>query len=121
MSPHPPRCGCKACRGKRRAAHIRRYYASLPRDERHHRSAKRRAEAAGVVSERYSRTDIMRRWNWKCCYCDAHATHLDHVMPISKGGEDIESNMVPACADCNLTKGAKTLAEWSESFRSLDQ
>lgn len=63
----------------------------------------------------------MRRWNWKCCYCDAHATHLDHVMPISKGGEDIESNMVPACAACNLAKGPKTLAEWSESFRSLGQ
>jgi 5-methylcytosine-specific restriction endonuclease McrA len=44
------------------------------------------------------------------------ATHLDHVEPLSKGGADVESNIVPACAPCNLSKGAKTLAEWSLTF-----
>jgi 5-methylcytosine-specific restriction endonuclease McrA len=51
-----------------------------------------------------------------CAYCDAFATHLDHVQPIAKGGADVEANIVPACAPCNLSKGAKTLAEWSETF-----
>ncbi|MEV8015660.1 HNH endonuclease [Streptomyces sp. NPDC086554] len=58
----------------------------------------------------------MRRWGYRCAYCDAKATHLDHVHPLSKGGADKASNMLPACADCNLSKGAKTLAEWAETF-----
>jgi 5-methylcytosine-specific restriction endonuclease McrA len=44
------------------------------------------------------------------------ATHLDHVHPLSRGGADAEHNIVPACARCNLSKGAKTLAEWAQSF-----
>ncbi|MFI2188009.1 HNH endonuclease [Streptomyces sioyaensis] len=64
----------------------------------------------------YSRTAILSRWRYACAYCGAHATHLDHVTPLSKGGADVESNIVPACAPCNLSKGAKTLAEWSLTF-----
>lgn len=30
------------------------------------------------------------------------------------------SNVVPACADCNLSKGAQTLAEWALVTDSLD-
>lgn len=56
----------------------------------------------------------MERWAWRCGYCgEARAEHLDHIEPLSKGGADVEANMIPACARCNLTKGAKTLAEWA--------
>jgi 5-methylcytosine-specific restriction endonuclease McrA len=64
----------------------------------------------------YSRTAILERWRHACCYCGSLATHLDHVVPLSKGGADAEHNIVPACAHCNLSKGAKTLAEWAETF-----
>jgi 5-methylcytosine-specific restriction endonuclease McrA len=77
---------------------------------------KRRAEQYGVVHEPYSRTEILARWGNKCCYCNAWAAHLDHVHPLSKGGADAVHNIVPACERCNLSKGAKTLAEWSETF-----
>ncbi|WP_454333456.1 HNH endonuclease [Streptomyces glaucescens] len=60
----------------------------------------------------YKRSEVFARWNGRCCYCDAPAEHLDHVQPISRGGRDILSNVVPACADCNLSKGALTLTEW---------
>lgn len=58
----------------------------------------------------------MVRWRGRCAYCDALAEHLDHVHPLSKGGADAEHNIVPACQKCNLSKGAKTLAEWAETF-----
>jgi 5-methylcytosine-specific restriction endonuclease McrA len=77
---------------------------------------KRRAEDYGVEHVAYSRTEIFKRWHNACAYCGSWATHLDHVEPLSRGGADVESNMVPACAPCNLSKGAKTLAEWSETF-----
>jgi 5-methylcytosine-specific restriction endonuclease McrA len=38
------------------------------------------------------------------------------VHPISRGGADRESNIVPACTACNLSKGAKTLADWAATF-----
>jgi 5-methylcytosine-specific restriction endonuclease McrA len=77
---------------------------------------KRRAEEYGVAHEAYSRTAILERWGHACAYCGQLATHLDHVEPLSKGGTDTEANIVPACARCNLSKGAKTLVEWAESF-----
>jgi 5-methylcytosine-specific restriction endonuclease McrA len=78
--------------------------------------ATRRARKAGVAHEPYSRSEIFARYDGACAYCDAPAQHLDHVHPISKGGADAPHNLVPACAPCNLSKGAKTLAEWSLTF-----
>jgi 5-methylcytosine-specific restriction endonuclease McrA len=33
--------------------------------------------------------------------------HIDHIIPISKGGADILNNVKPAHAYCNISKGAK--------------
>ncbi|WP_405000646.1 HNH endonuclease [Kitasatospora cathayae] len=107
-----PSRACQACRNKRRAAHVKNYYRRLSPDKRHTVTHKRRAEAYGVEHVEYSRTAILRRWRYRCAYCDERATHLDHVVPLARGGADAESNVVPACASCNLSKGAKTLAEW---------
>lgn len=113
---HESKCGCQPCRNKRRKQYIKNYYSKLPPDKRHELTHKKRAKAYGVEHEAYSRTEIMRRWGYRCAYCDARATHMDHVHPLSKGGADKESNMLPACATCNLSKGAKTLAEWALTF-----
>ena len=79
------------------------------------RSRQRRRRAAP-----YRRRDVFARWAAQCCYCDAPATHLDHVQPLSRGGRDVLSNVVPACAGCNLAKAALTLAEWALVTDSTD-
>jgi hypothetical protein len=107
---------CSPCRRKAAAAHRRAYYAALPADKSHELTHKRRAAGYGVTHVAYSRTAILARWNGMCAYCDSRAEHMDHVHPLSRGGDDIESNMLPACAKCNLSKGAKSLAEWAETF-----
>lgn len=54
-----------------------------------------------------------RRDSWTACvYCHAPAQHGDHVVALSRGGADIEENLAPACADCNLSKGARDLFDW---------
>lgn len=58
----------------------------------------------------------MARWGYACCYCDAPAEHLDHVVPLSAGGADVAHNVVPACEPCNLDKGARSLADWVLSW-----
>lgn len=47
-----------------------------------------------------------------CVYCNAPATHADHIRPLSRGGAEHISNLVPACKSCNLSKGARLLTEW---------
>jgi 5-methylcytosine-specific restriction endonuclease McrA len=111
-----PSSACATCRRKRQAQHIRRHYARLSPDERHRITHKRRAEGYGVEHVAYSRTAILKRWKFACAYCGGLAEHLDHVEPLSKGGTDVEANILPACAACNLSKGAKTLAEWALTF-----
>lgn len=111
-----PTSACKTCRRKAQAQHIKNYYRRLPPDKRHELTHRKRAEHYGVEHVPYSRTEILVRWGYLCAYCGDLAEHLDHVEPLSKGGADVEANIVPACAHCNLSKGAKTLAEWAGTF-----
>lgn len=49
--------------------------------------------------------------NKKCYWCNTKILdnnyHIDHYIPISKGGEHSNDNLVLSCPKCNLTKGAK--------------
>ncbi|MGW3072754.1 HNH endonuclease [Kitasatospora sp. NPDC001132] len=112
-----PSSTCAACRKKLAAQHRRKWYAKLDTDTRHTLTQRRRAEEYGVEHAPYSRLEILIRWKNRCAYCGELAQHLDHVVPLSRGGTDTAENMVPACADCNLSKGAKTLEEWGRSLR----
>jgi len=79
-------------------------------------SSKRRAVLREAPTESYSRSEIFARWRSLCAYCDAPAEHLDHVVPISRGGADAAHNLLPACAPCNLSKSDKSLAQWAATF-----
>jgi 5-methylcytosine-specific restriction endonuclease McrA len=50
-----------------------------------------------------------------CVYCDAEARTVDHIVPLARGGYEIEDNLVPCCASCNSRKGAKLLTEWDQA------
>jgi len=61
-------------------------------------------------------------WEIKsCAYCgrvsndsyldpDNEIWHMDHVVPLSKGGNDSLENIVKSCANCNMKKGIKIIA-----------
>jgi len=40
-------------------------------------------------------------------------SHIDHYIPLSKGGKHTISNLVMSCASCNLSKGAKMPEEFA--------
>lgn len=58
---------------------------------------------------------IARRFDYCCAYCGEKPERLDpdHVVPLSRGGTDTPSNLLPACMLCNSSKCAMTLPEWS--------
>lgn len=60
-----------------------------------------------------SRKNILRRDNHKCQYCGRSDLTLtvDHVLPISREGEDTWENLVCACVLCNNRKGDRTPEE----------
>lgn len=52
----------------------------------------------------------------KCCYCDKpilfEEADIDHVVPVSRGGNNGRGNILVACQTCNRSKSNKTLMEW---------
>lgn len=54
---------------------------------------------------------VMKRDNFKCCFCGASPAsdssvmlHIDHIIPWSKGGETTIDNLQTLCSKCNLGK-----------------
>ena len=70
-----------------------------------------------IQEERAKMTDsmrynILRRDNFRCQICGSTASdgvklHVDHIIPVSKGGKTIESNLRTLCDRCNLGKSDK--------------
>jgi 5-methylcytosine-specific restriction endonuclease McrA len=60
------------------------------------------------------RAAVFRRDGAQCVYCSdtTGPFHLDHIMPQSRGGTDVASNLAVACATCNISKRDKTPEEW---------
>lgn len=58
---------------------------------------------------------LFRRDNHICLYCGmtfpAGRLTRDHIIPRSRGGKDIWSNVATACNRCNHAKGARTPEE----------
>jgi 5-methylcytosine-specific restriction endonuclease McrA len=63
-----------------------------------------------------SNKTLFGRDRYVCAYCGGHFPNFhnlsrDHIVPKSRGGENIWTNVVTACKDCNSKKGSKTLKE----------
>ena len=79
--------------------------------------AKRETRQYIIKLERAKMTDslrysILKRDNFSCQICGSNAQdgvklHVDHIIPVSKGGETIESNLRTLCDRCNLGKSDK--------------
>jgi len=101
----------------------RRYRQNNPEVQRRKERAKR-ARQKDIPSAPYLTKDVIDLWGTDCHICALsidmrlprqcgepgweEGLHLDHVMPLSKGGTDLISNVKPSHARCNLEKSAKT-------------
>lgn len=81
-------------------------------DRRYRVEARRRARLRDATIEPVSRSAIIERDNRTCHLCGKTnlpdtQIHLDHVIPLSRGGPHTEDNLRVACAPCNIRKGAR--------------
>lgn len=80
---------------------------------------RRRARLYGCRVERVDRLKVFERDGWHCRICgeatpralmgtsEALAPELDHVVPLSLGGDHAYTNTQCACHACNQAKGGK--------------
>ena len=67
-------------------------------------------------AKRQFRNFIKYSFGGLCAYCrNNRATTIDHLKPKCKGGSNLRSNLVPACVDCNHSKGSEL--NWLEWYQ----
>lgn len=80
--------------------------------------AVRRPPSAAVMSREPIpaglRFAVLRRDGFRCAYCgrgeaEGVKLHIDHLVPVARGGPTSIDNLVTACQDCNLGKSASDL------------
>ena len=119
--------GCIKCNVLTHQAHLRAdgtpQQAKLLASKRvvKHRRRSRDREAEG----KFAAADILRIGDlqkWKCHWCSKPTKkhyHVDHLIPLAKGGANRPSNLVIACPQCNLRKNATDPVEYARRIGLL--
>jgi len=83
------------------------------------KTRRRKAKLKSVLVVQVSKKDLRKRFatfNDCCAYCGKlesfDTLHIDHFMPVAKGGTHVLSNLVPACKACNYSKRDHHPEEW---------
>jgi len=76
---------------------------------------KHNAEGSHTADEFIS---LCKEHDWKCAYCgkklNSKTITRDHIVPLTKGGNDYIENIAPACLHCNVSKSNKIIEEFME-------
>lgn len=82
----------------------------------------RKAQAQGDHSDA-DLVEIFAAQNKRCAYCRSDLRkakkHVDHIVPLARGGSNGRSNLQFLCAPCNQTKSAKDPTDYAQSIGLL--
>ena len=70
------------------------------------------SHTAEDIAQQFERQSGLCYW----CGQKVGRYHVDHVIPLAKGGSNGPENLVIACASCNHSKGAKLPHEFSDKL-----
>ena len=76
-------------------------------------AARKKSKRVPITAKQRNR--IFERCEGRCAYCTglivySEVFHIDHIVPLSKGGTNDESNLTLSCVKCNVTKHNKLVA-----------
>lgn len=79
----------------------------------HRRRLRKKGSGRSFSSDQLEK---LKAYTLNCCeYCGIQVGdqyHVDHIQPISRGGDGCIQNIAIACEHCNCSKNAKTLQEF---------
>lgn len=62
-----------------------------------------------------NRQKVFERDGYKCHYCHKQLTRfsatLDHIQPVSEGGDNSYDNLMTACLHCNSQRGSRPVMD----------
>lgn len=85
--------------------------------------SRRRALERGAANDNFDPLDVLERDGWRCKFCgiktpkmlrgtiEPNAPELDHIVPITKGGEHSARNTQCLCRSCNGDKSNNILGQ----------
>lgn len=91
--------------------------------EQYHARVRNRRAREHAINGTHTDKDIAEQYKRQkgCCYYCGRKLgkryHVDHVIPITRGGTNDPSNLVIACPYCNRSKANKLPHEWPEGGR----
>lgn len=117
FTPSEKECGW--CGDAFQTVHPRSRFCSKSCLKRSKRVARRGREAGAHGT--YTWSEVVKLWikfDKRCAYC-RKATALndiqaEHVVPLSKGGANNTTNLLPSCGPCNADKRDLLLHEWAQ-------
>jgi 5-methylcytosine-specific restriction endonuclease McrA len=98
-----------------RESYRRNYEKNYPRyltNARNWRARKKLADGSHTSEEVQQ---MVRDQGGVCAYCELSLNgsyHVDHMIPLSRGGRNDWTNLAITCGNCNLSKGSMTLEEF---------
>ncbi len=101
-------------------ARVKKYQEDNPdKVSMYHKKASALRRASKRVGDKITNEEwhnLCEEVNYCCVYCGKNFTFteltMDHLLPLSRGGQHTLSNILPACRSCNSKKGTKTFAEY---------
>lgn len=108
---------------EQRRKYVKEWYRANPEVKRaqHLRRRALKANAAGSHTAEDIKTQYERQ-KGRCYWCGVkvgETYHVDHIVPLSRGGSNDPSNLVVACPTCNISKGSKLPHEWAKGGKLL--
>ncbi len=109
----------KSCGCLQREA-VRTHGLSQTKDYKRAKCAERRFLMASEGNN-YTVSDIVKKLmdqKYLCYYCEGFVKsdyHVDHMTPLSRGGNNEQDNICISCPTCNLRKNRKTAEEFINS------